>query len=168
MNVPPVVVIAIGNPSRGDDALGPLLSERLADWVAGEGCTHEIELIDDFQLQVEHAVDMQGRRLVLFVDAGIETPAPFSFNALQATKDFGPTTHAISPGAVLHVYSQTLGGEPPPAFVLCIRGASFELGAALTAQAAANLEAAFEEATRLLACADVEYWRKRLTAPAGE
>ena len=27
--VPPLLVLAWGNPSRGDDALGPLLAERL-------------------------------------------------------------------------------------------------------------------------------------------
>ncbi|MGE5384459.1 MAG: hydrogenase maturation protease [Betaproteobacteria bacterium] len=163
MTVAPIVVFAIGNPSRGDDALGPCFGERLVDWLTHEGRGDEIELIDDFQLQVEHAVDLQGRKLALFVDAGMDTPAPFSLNRLHPANDFGPTTHAISPGAVLQVYARTLDGDPPAAFVLCIRGESFELGAALTVEAATNLEAAFREALLLLVCADVDHWQTRLT-----
>ena len=34
---PGVVVLAAGNRSRGDDAIGPLLLERLASWLAAEG-----------------------------------------------------------------------------------------------------------------------------------
>ena len=63
----PLLVLAVGNPSRGDDALGPLLLERLqADgWDAGG----QVELLCDFQLQVEHTLDLQGRSAVLLVDA---------------------------------------------------------------------------------------------------
>ena len=30
MSVAPTLVFAVGNPSRGDDAVGPLLAEKLA------------------------------------------------------------------------------------------------------------------------------------------
>jgi Ni,Fe-hydrogenase maturation factor len=33
MPLPPVLILACGNPSRGDDALGPLLLERLQNWL---------------------------------------------------------------------------------------------------------------------------------------
>lgn len=156
MSLAPVAVVAIGNPSRGDDALGPLLLERLVSWLQEEGRA-DVELIEDFQLQVEHALDLQGRRLVLFVDAGSETPAPFHFYRLEAASDFGHTTHALSPGAVLQVYRQTLG-EPPPAFVLCIRGESFGLGAPPTALAVEHLEAACAQVRQLLAKPEPAAW----------
>lgn len=136
----PTVVIAIGNPSRGDDALGPLLAARLADWLQSAG-RDDVEVIEDFQLQIEHALDLQGRQQAIFVDAGTgSTPAPFSFTPVAATADFGHTTHAISPGAVLHVYRQTLHDDPPPAWVMCIRGESFELGETLSEPARLRLE----------------------------
>ena len=53
-----VVVLASGNRSRGDDAVGPLLLERLAAWLAAEGRSGEFELFDDYQLQIEHALDL--------------------------------------------------------------------------------------------------------------
>jgi hydrogenase maturation protease len=132
----PILIIGIGNPSRGDDALGPLLIERLA-------ALHlpDVELLTDFQLQVEFALDLQGRQRVIFVDASLTAPPPFSFTPVVAEKDASYSSHALSPGAVLHAY-QKLFDEPPPAYVLAIRGESFELGEDLSAAATANLAAA--------------------------
>lgn len=137
--VPPaLLVIGIGNPSRGDDALGPLLIEHLeADAPAG------VELLTDFQLQVEYALDLQGRREVVFVDASLDAPAPFAFTPAIAVEDASFSSHELSPGAVLHAYRK-LFGEPPPAFVLAIRGEAFELGEGLSAAANANLRAALD------------------------
>ena len=141
----PVVVFAVGNRSRGDDALGPLLLGRLADELDAEGRGNRFELIEDFQLQIEHALDLAGRQLALFIDAGKGTPAPFSFHAIEPASSVAThSTHAIPPETVLAVYRAFAGCEPPPAFVLCVRGESFELGANLSATAEINLEAAWE------------------------
>lgn len=139
----PLVVIAVGNPSRGDDALGPLLLARLAGWLEREGRAGEFELFEDFQLQIEHALDLEGRRLALFLDAGERTPGPYRF--YRAAPALGPThtTHALPPEAVLQVYRRTTGGEPPPSFVLCVRGERFELGEALGPEAESHAEAAW-------------------------
>lgn len=150
--VAPTVVIAIGNPSRGDDALGPILAQRLEAWLEEEG-RNDVEVIEDFQLQIEHALDLKGREQVIFVDAGTgSTPAPFSLEPAVAVADFGHSTHAISPGAVLHVYHQTLGELPPPAWVLCIRGESFELGEDLSGAARKRLEEALTALQERLGC----------------
>lgn len=134
--MPALLVIGIGNPSRGDDALGPLLIERLERLnLVG------VELLTDFQLQVEYALDLQGRRQVVFADASLDAPAPFAFTPAVATMDASYSSHELSPGALLHA-CQKLFGEPPLAFVLAIRGEAFELGEDLSAAASANLEAA--------------------------
>ena len=146
----PVVVFAVGNRSRGDDALGPVLLERLAAALDAEGRGSGFELIDDFQLQIEHALDLADRRLALFIDAGTGTPAPFAFRAIEpANTIVTHSTHALPPEAVLAVYRKTAGCEPPPAFVLCVRGESFELGADLTVAAKINLEAAWVHLAKL-------------------
>lgn len=132
----PILIIGIGNPSRGDDALGPLLIESLQDLARPD-----VELLTDFQLQVEFALDLEGRREVIFVDASVAVPAPFAFTAAVAEADHSYSSHALSPGAVLHAY-RNLFGDPPPSWVLAIRGHAFELGEGLSADAAANLAAA--------------------------
>ena len=151
----PVLVFAYGNPSRGDDALGPALLERLAARVR----IPDVELLTDFQLQVEHAMDLEGRELVLFVDADVSAAPPFELAAVEPEAEIGYTTHAMSPGALLAVYHR-IAGEPPPAFVLGIRGYAFELGTPLSPQAQQNLDAAHELVHKLLASPDPQRWHE--------
>ena len=135
-DVAPVLVVGIGNPSRGDDALGPLCIDRLAALnLPG------VALLSDFQLQVEYALDLLGRRQVIFVDAALDSPAPFSFTAAAAAQDGSFTSHAMSPAAVLQA-CRKLYGEKPEAWVLGIRGQDFALGASLSPAAAAHLDVA--------------------------
>jgi hydrogenase maturation protease len=154
----PVLIFAVGNESRGDDALAPLLLRELDAWLAANGRAEQVELLEDFQLQVEHAMDMQGRRLVLFIDAGMDTPAPFSFARLQANATPVLYSHALEPAALMNVYRQFYGESPPDAFVLCICGERFELGEGLSSSAKERLSAAFEFCKKLLQGADVAEW----------
>ena len=135
----PVLVLAVGNPSRGDDALGPELAARV-EAAALPG----VEVITEFQLQVENALDLEGRERVVFVDAGTGTPGPFELRRVSPAAEFLHTSHAISPEAVLATYERVTGKEPPEAWVLCVRGEAFELGEGLSRAAAANLEAAWQ------------------------
>jgi hydrogenase maturation protease len=135
----PVLVIGIGNPSRGDDAIGPLAIERL-EAMALPG----VELLTDFQLQVEHALDLVGRSEVVFVDATVAGEGPFSLEPVAPAADQSATTHALAPAAVLHVYRQYTEARMPEARILAVRGFEFELGAPLSDAAARNLDAALE------------------------
>lgn len=135
----PVLLIGIGNPSRGDDAIGPLAIERLE--ALGLSDT---ELLTDFQLQVDHALDLVGRREVVFIDAAASGPEPFSFEPVIPAADASAITHALSPAAVLEAFQRVTEASLPAAFVLAVRGYSFELGAAPSVAAAANLDAALQ------------------------
>ncbi|HLF96244.1 MAG TPA: hydrogenase maturation protease [Methylococcaceae bacterium] len=150
----PLLIIAVGNESRGDDALGPLLLREISALAEADG----VELLEDYQLQIEHALDMAGRKQVLFVDAGHHTPAPFVFQRVQPARSPSPSTHALTPGALLSVYEQVERHAPPPAFVLCIRGERFELGESLTPAAERHLEQSVEFARGLLSDARPERW----------
>ena len=113
----------------------------------------EVECLTDFQLQVEHALDLQGRRRVLFVDASVDAPAPCSLVRIKAARDDSFTTHAMSPQAVLKVYADIDGGEPPPCWLLAIRGERFELGEELSTAAQQSLQAALQLAADWMDCA---------------
>ena len=154
----PLVVFAVGNPSRGDDAIGPVICGRLAKWLENEKLSERVELIEDFQLNVEHALDLQGRELALFIDAGENTPAPFIFEQIFPSTAPSHTTHALPPQAVLQVYRQMEGTEPPPSFVLCVRGEGFELGADLTPTALAGIDAAMALLDRLIRKPSLADW----------
>lgn len=141
----PKLVFGWGNASRGDDALGPLLVERLRA-LALPG----VECLDDYQLQPEHALDLIGRERVLFVDAGLTCTAPFEATTLTPQRDASFSSHAMSPAALLQAYVDVQGTAPPPATLLAIRGERFELGEPLSEAARLNLEAALTWARAFL------------------
>jgi hydrogenase maturation protease len=151
-----LIVFGWGNDARGDDGLGPLLLERVAreNWP-------DVTTIEDFQLQIEHALDLEGADIALFLDAGKDTPAPFVFREILAKRDASPLTHALSPEAVLDVFARSLRRTPPPSFVLCVRGERFELGESLSGDARERLELAWEFVTRLIMHErSPEMWRR--------
>lgn len=152
--VSPILIIAIGNESRGDDAIAPLLLRRLE----AEGCAEKVELLEDFQLQVEHAADMAERELVLFIDAGMNTPAPYSFYRAHPADNRTLFSHALTPEAVLSTYRQVYQQPPPPAFVLCIRGEQFELGTPHSPEAATRMELALTFLQELLQKPELAAW----------
>ena len=157
-----LVVFGWGNAARGDDGLGPLLLARVAQ--AGfSGVT----TIEDYQLQIEHALDLDGAEAALFLDAGRETPAPFAFAEIAPRREASHTTHALAPEAVLDVYQRSLGRTPPPAFTLCMPGERFELGEGLSEEARGRLEAAWAFVQGLMRERSVERWRRKAGAAAG-
>jgi hydrogenase maturation protease len=135
------LIFACGNPSRGDDALGPRLVERL-EARQRAGALPAVTLLTDFQLQIEHALDLAGHSRVIFVDASISAPEPFACSPVAPEQDASYTTHAMSPGAVLKVFEQINSRQPPPCYLLAIRGYDFDLGSPLTAAAKHNLDEA--------------------------
>ena len=127
MSVAPTLVFAVGNLSRGDDAVGPLLAERLmAANLPG------VEVLVDFQLQVEHALDLASRERVIFIDACVDTDAPFVERPVVADAGFAHTSHSLAPAQVLETYRRVTGTNPPPALLFGVRAHSFELGEGLS------------------------------------
>lgn len=158
----PLLVFAYGNPSRGDDALGPQLLDLLAESRAQHPEWPDFELVTDFQLQVEHATDLEGRDLVLFIDASVSCPTPFLFSRLQPAQDARYTTHEMSPQAVLHVYEQVYRKPAPPSFLLSVRGESFDLGEPLSPAAVENRDAALALLVQLCSQPHLEAWKNCL------
>lgn len=156
------VLFGYGNPSRGDDALGPLLLARAEAWAEAHP-EAGLALVDDFQLQIEHAEDLRGRRLALFLDADASCPAPYRFRRVMPARDDSYTTHELSPESVLHVFGAITDELAPEAYVLSVRGERFELGEALSPAAEAHAEAAWELLRSLMENPRPERWAGRVT-----
>ena len=153
----PVLLFGYGNLSRGDDALGPLLLE----YVEKHCSLDMIEILSDFQLQIEHALDLENRSLVLFVDASVTGINAFDFTVLEPARDKSYTTHAMSPAAVLDVYQAIKNQTPPACFLLSIKAEKFELGDGLSINAKNNLEQACLFVWHLLTNPDSVFWYKQ-------
>ncbi len=133
----PILVFGYGNPGRGDDGLGPAFVSEIEKLDLAN-----VECQSDMQLQVEHVLDMQGREMVLFVDADMSCEAPFEFSELKPEKDSSYTSHAMTPQALLHSYTTVLKEQPPATFLLRVRGEKFTLGDELTPAANNHLQLA--------------------------
>lgn len=164
-SAPRITILGCGNPSRGDDALGPALLERAEEWTRAHP-DRPVAVAQDFQLQVEHALDMVGCDLALFVDARADGVDPLTFRRVLPSRHASFSTHALSPEALLETFN-TLGcGHAPPAFALGIRGHSFDLGQPLSAPALENLERASRFLIQLLEAPSERRWQGRCTADA--
>nr|WP_211166897.1 hydrogenase maturation protease [Aromatoleum evansii] len=156
-----LVIFVIGNESRGDDAAAPLLLRRLeGELPAG------VRVVCEFQLQVEHALELCGANLALFIDAACGLEAPFAFSEADGRAPVSSFSHALSPAAVLDVFRRIEAAAPPPAFVLGLRAVRFELGEGLSAPAEEALGEALAFARTLFALPRPEHWRALVQARA--
>jgi len=156
-NVQPVLIFGYGNPGRGDDALGPEVV-----YAVEETGLANTETQTDMQLQVEHITDLEARERILFVDADVACAEPYIFTTLEPEKDGSYTSHAMTPGALLHAYKKVYGVDAPPAYMLRIRGYAFELGDPMGEQARNNLAAAIELVKKLCADPSEANWTQHL------
>ena len=136
--MPGTLVLGWGNPGRGDDGLGPALTELLGARL-GEG----VAAASDYQLQVEDAAECAAHRRVIFVDADRSGPEPFSCRRLQpSTSPLSFSSHSVSPGGLLAI-TRELFRQEPEAWVVGVRGYEFdEFHEGLSQRARANLAAA--------------------------
>jgi len=138
LNQPGVLLLAIGNDGRQDDGLGWAFA-REAEQMPFPGEIHY-----RYQLQVEDAALIAGATAVLFVDASRERLASgFSLKPCHPESSFSFTTHSVAPSAVLAV-SRELYGACPPAFLLGIKGAEWELQRGLSSTARKYLDKALQ------------------------
>jgi len=149
-----LLIFGYGNPGRGDDGLGP----AFVDEIERLGLA-DVECLADMQLQVEHVMDMQGRELVLFVDADMSCHEPFEICEIGPEQDDSYSSHAMSPQALLHSYSKVLKEKPPLTFLLRIRGEAFELGDEFSAIARSHLKDALQQLEPLCEEASIDGWR---------
>ncbi len=123
------LVIGIGNDWRGDDGIGPHVVEALPP---REG----VLTITVHQLVPELAERIRSARRVLFVDASVEDDA-IELTRVEVAKHRG-LGHSCSPSVLLG-WTQSAYGERPESWLLRIPAVSFEPGAGLSPQAAANV-----------------------------
>lgn len=137
--VAPVLVLACGNPSRGDDALGPLFIEALERDYQEAIAAGELECRWAYQWQIEDALALVGRKRVLFVDAVVGGGVSCGIAVVPRVEGAGVLSHALSAGEVLAVYRRLYGEPEFNAEVIGIGGVGFELGEGVSLAAGNNL-----------------------------
>jgi hydrogenase maturation protease len=133
---PRILVLGYGNPGRQDDGLGPAAAVGI-DCLGWPNLT----AFDNYQLNIEDAMDVADHDVVWFVDAAKDGPSPFAVRELSPASSIEFTSHLMRPEAILAIARQCYGATPQ-AFLLAIRGYDFEFIEALTPGAVDNLGAA--------------------------
>lgn len=129
-----MLLIGYGNPGRGDDGLGPALSERFK-----EKHLPGLDVDTDYQLTAEHALAIAAHDLVVFADAEIGGAGAFSFKEIEPAPPASLASHSFAPHTVLSL-GETLFSARPRAFVLGISGYDYgEVKEGLTPKAVLNL-----------------------------
>jgi hydrogenase maturation protease len=133
---PRILVLGYGNPGRQDDGLGPAAVAEIErfEWP-------NLTAYDNYQLNIEDAMDVAAHDLVWFIDAAKTGPSPYAVHDVSPASAIEFTSHIVRPEAILAIARQCYGGSPP-AFLLAIRGYEFEFIEALTPGAADNLRSA--------------------------
>ncbi len=143
-----ILIYGIGNPSRQDDALGIVFVERLQEWVNSEDLPN-ITFDSNYQLNIEDAYDVSEKDVVVFVDASMEPIDGFYFRQIFPGNTISFSSHSMSPESVIALCEE-LYGKKPAAYLLTIKGFSWELDSAMTENAGKNLNSAIDFVMDLL------------------
>jgi hydrogenase maturation protease len=145
---PKILVVAIGNPDRGDDGVGALVATELAGRLPPEVAL--VARRGDILALVE---DWRGFDAVVCVDAAAPIEAPGRIHRIDAGADELPrgaslaSSHGFGLAEALAL-ADALQSRPETVIVYAIEGGCFAGGAAMTPEVAA---AASEVANRVVA-----------------
>jgi hydrogenase maturation protease len=135
MDAPPSrpLLIAYGNPLRGDDGLG----WRVAAAVRAAAPLGGVHVLAVHQLTPELAEIVARAERVVFVDASYAAvPGTMELYAVEPALEWrGGFTHRCEPAELLTLARELYRRAPPEAWLLTVGGECFEVGEALSAAA---------------------------------
>lgn len=139
------LVLAFGNPVRGDDGIGP----EAAEYLENSGLTG-ITVDCNYQLSLEDALDVAEHDFTVFIDASLDGEEPFTFTEVEERNDPAVFSHALEPSRIMGL-ANGLFEKDRTGFILGIRGYDFTMfSEGLTEKARTNMEQAMDFITAFL------------------
>lgn len=156
-----IMVIGIGNPLRGDDAVGIHLLQRLS-----KHFTSDFKGIIAYEADIGLAEELSSYPALLIIDAlAASCEPPFQILPLPPAANIFPrggfSSHSFNWGMVLAM-ARDIFGHCPEAFLCGIRAHSFAIDEKLSPLCQVAADTAFAYLTRLLAAADASGEAHRL------
>ncbi len=145
---PRVLVVAYGNPLRGDDGVGAAIASALAPAAA-----EHVDVLICHQLTPELAECIAAVDLVVFIDAQLGgAPGSIAVSSVphDATTHSTPLVHHMNPNALVSM-AAALFGRAPSAFIVTVSAGSFELNEGLSERVALAVPEAIEVIRQLIA-----------------
>lgn len=162
MSVPRVLLIAFGDDSVGSRGLSSRLLGKLRMRPLAESWW--LTVVEDTQLRIEHALQLQANELALFIDTSPGLSKPLEFSRLEWTSDHKilPMDDTLEPSDLLHTLS-TIGrmGKLPGSFRLTLAGGSDGQPDSPAVTSDAHVDAAVDFLEDLLGNAQESYWLKK-------
>jgi len=127
--IPRPLVIGYGNRLRGDDAVGWVVADSLANDPRMDG----VDVVAVHQLTPDLVHEVSRASRVVFVDAVLDPtvqPGIVAVATLEPEPDAEPMTHHVGAGTILSL-AEALYGASPVAFTVTVAIESTEPGAAL-------------------------------------
>jgi hydrogenase maturation protease len=143
-----VLIIGYGSPIRGDDAIGPLVADRLQ----AEGLPTGVEVVSRHILTAELVADLVEHDRVVFLDAAVDgTPGEVRCRSLAPDASAMSTmAHFLDPRELL-AWCETLYEKVPETFLVSACGSSFDYSNyVLTPTAEAAIEPMLDWVRRLI------------------
>jgi hydrogenase maturation protease len=142
------MVIAYGNPLRGDDGVGWKVAQRLEALCDTE---KTISVVTTQQLTPELAESLHQADQVLFVDASVgNTPGQWKCEPVTPAEARSSVLGHHFDAAGLLAYTLGLYGTSPAAQIVSVTAKSFDLGGGLSPEVEAVLPAITEHIRRTL------------------
>lgn len=131
------LIIAYGNPLRGDDGVGPTAAQVVDSWrLPGV----RVVIVHQLAPELIDAMKQAGR--VLFVDADCSgSEKAYAVREVEPKKSRHLLGHWESPASLLALLSE-LENRTPKAWLLTISGSAFEHGPQLSEAASTHLKTA--------------------------
>lgn len=142
-----VVVIGYGNTLRGDDGLGWIAAEHLAQAIRPD----QARVITCHQLTVELAEALSHAPLAVLIDARVgDAPGTVTCEEIRSAPDAAPSLHHHMTPESLLACAEALYGHAPKTILVTVIGASFEYGQDLSAPVQAALPSVIRYVRSLL------------------
>ena len=108
-----VLVIGYGNPGRQDDGRGPAVAAGIDElgWP-------DLTAFDNYQLNIEDAIEVAAHDAVWFVDASKAGPSPYAVQNVVPSLTIDFTCHLVRPKPFLPSHSSA---TPAPLRAFCWR-----------------------------------------------
>lgn len=139
---PDILIYGYGNPGRQDDGLGVVFIDTIREWIEEKSLKYII-LDQNYQLNVEDALAISDKDIVVFVDASQEDISDFKLEKISAANRISFSTHSMHPQSIIGL-CQELYARKPLTFILTIKGYQWQLQEGLSEQAQNNLHKAIE------------------------
>ncbi len=152
----PALLLACGNPLRGDDGLGGWLAAKAQEQFVNA----QLEVVASRQFTPEMAEPISTADTVIFLDCSATAePGRISLHPVEATtKPARLMTHHMSPESLLWMSQELYGRVPRLAYLITVGGESFNMEERLSDAVRSAVPAVLRMVEEMVQAAKVQRW----------